>query len=41
MRKTKQQWVSINWPQAVIRVQYTDMQVQESVTIEEANEGEK
>ena len=27
--------------QAVIRVQYTDMQVQESVTIEEANEGEK
>ena len=30
--------VSINWPQAVIRVQYTDMQVQESVTIEEAKE---
>ena len=27
--------------EAVIRVQYTDMQVQESVTIEEANEGEK
>ena len=27
--------------QAVIRVQYTDMQVQESMTIEEANEGEK
>ena len=33
--------VSINWPQAVIRVQYTDMQVQESVTIEEANEEEQ
>ena len=27
--------------QAVIRVQYTDMQVQESVTIEEANEEEQ
>ena len=39
--KDKTAMVSINWPQAVIRVQYTDMQVQESVTIEEANEGEK
>ena len=39
--KNKTAMVSINWPQAVIRVQYTDMQVQESVTIEEANEGEK
>ena len=39
--KEKTAMVSINWPQAVIRVQYTDMQVQESVTIEEANEGEK
>ena len=39
--KDKTVMVSINWPQAVIRVQYTDMQVQESVTIEEANEGEK
>ena len=38
--KDKTAMVSINWPQAVIRVQYTDMQVQESVTIEEANEGE-
>ena len=37
--KDKTAMVSINWPQAVIRVQYTDMQVQESVTIEEANEG--
>ena len=39
--KDKTAMVSINWPQAVIRVQYTDMQVQESVIIEEANEGEK
>ena len=39
--KDKTAMVSINWPQAVIRVQYTDMQVQESVTIEEANEGDK
>ena len=39
--KDKTAMVSINWPQAVIRVQYTDMQVQESVTIEEANEGGK
>ena len=39
--KDKTAMVSINWPQAVIRVQYTDMQVQESVTIEEANEGKK
>ena len=39
--KDKTAMVSINWPQAIIRVQYTDMQVQESVTIEEANEGEK
>ena len=39
--KDKTAMVSINWPQAVIRVQYTDMQVQESVTIEEVNEGEK
>ncbi|MFQ9891329.1 MAG: hypothetical protein ACLRWM_15920 [Streptococcus sp.] len=39
--KDKTAMVSINRPQAVIRVQYTDMQVQESVTIEEANEGEK
>ena len=28
--KDKTAMVSINWPQAVIRVQYTDMQVQES-----------
>ena len=41
MEKEKNAMVSINWPQAVIRVQYTDMQVHESVTIEEANEGEK
>ena len=39
--KDKTAMLSINWPQAVIRVQYTDMQVQESVTIEEANEEEQ
>ena len=39
--KDKTAMVSINWPQAVIRVQYTDMQVQESVTIEAANEEEQ
>ena len=39
--KDKTAMVSINWPQAVIRVQYTNMQVQESVTIEEANEEEQ
>ena len=39
--KDKTAMVSINWPQAVLRVQYADIQVQESVTLEEANEGEK
>ena len=32
--------VSINWSQAVLRIQYTDIQVQESVMLEKANEGE-
>ena len=41
MEKEKTAMVSINWPQAVLRVQYADIQVQESVTLEEANEGEK
>ena len=39
--KDKTAMVSINWPQAVIRVQYTNMQVQESVKLEEATEEEK
>ena len=41
MEKGKNAMVSINWPQAVLRVQYADIQVQESVMLEEANEGEK
>ena len=41
MEKEKNAMVSINWPQAVLRVQYADIQVQESVMLEEANEGEK
>ena len=39
--KDKTAMVSINWPQAVIRVQYTDMQVQESVTIDEEEQYDK
>ena len=41
MEKEKTAMVSINWPQAVLRVQYADIKVQESVMLEEANEGEK
>ena len=41
MEKEKTAMVSINWPQAVLRIQYADIQVQESVMLEEANEGEK
>ena len=41
MEKEKNAMVSINWPQAVLRVQYADIQVQESVMLEAANEGEK
>ncbi len=33
--------VSINWPQAVIRLTYTDTKLSESVSLEEANEGER
>lgn len=39
--KQKTAMVSINWPQAVLRVEYTDAAEQESVTMEEANEGEQ
>ena len=39
--KKKTAMISINWPQAVLHIQYTDMNLQESVTMEEANEGEK
>ena len=33
--------ISINWPPAVLHIQYTDMNMQESVTMEEENEREK
>ena len=33
--------VSINWPQAVIRLEYTDTQLPEKISLEEANEGER
>lgn len=33
--------VSINWPQAVLRLHYTEAQTQECITMEDANEGEK
>ena len=39
--KNKTAIVSINWPQAVIRLHYTEAQTQERITMEEANEGEK
>ena len=41
MEKEKNAMVSINWHQAILRVQYADTQVQECITLEEANEGEK
>lgn len=33
--------VNINWPQAVLRLHYVESQMQECITMEEANEGEK
>ena len=33
--------IKLNWPQAVLRVRYTDEAIQPIVTIEEANEGEE
>ena len=33
--------VSIIWPQAVIRLEYTDTQLPEKISLEEANEGER
>ena len=32
--------ISLNWPQAVLSLYYTDQKIQETVTMEEANEGE-
>ena len=39
--KNKTAAVNINWPQAVLRLHYTEAQMQESITMEDANEGEK
>ena len=39
--KKKTAMISVNWSQAVLHIQYTDMNLQESVTMEDANEGEK
>ena len=33
--------VNVNWPQAVLRLHYTEAQMQECITMEDANEGEK
>ena len=41
MLKGKTAVVSLNWAQAVIRLFYTDAPVQETVIMEDANEGEK
>ena len=40
MEKGKTAMVSINWPQAVLHVQYAEAAVQEQIILEEANEGE-
>ena len=39
--KGKQAYVSVNWPQAVIRVRFEDGAGEEQVEMEEANEGER
>ena len=41
MEKEKNAMVSINWPQAVLRIHYMDERSQAVVTMEEANEGEE
>ena len=33
--------IQLNWPQAVLRIHYTDERSQAVVTMEEANEGEE
>lgn len=38
--KSKQAYVSVNWPQAVIRVRFEDGAGEEHIEMEEANEGE-
>lgn len=39
--KNKTAVVNVNWPQAVLRLYYTEAQMQECITMEDANEGEK
>ena len=39
--KDKQAFVSVNWPQAVLRVRFADGVGEEQLEMEEANEGEK
>ena len=39
--KNKTAVVNINWPQAILRLYYTEAQMQECITMEDANEGEK
>ena len=39
--KEKQAYVSVNWPQAVLRVRFEDGEGEEQLEMEEANEGEK
>ena len=39
--KDKRAYVSVNWPQAVLRVRFEDGVGEEQVEMEEANEGEK
>ena len=39
--RDKQAYVSVNWPQAVLRVRFADGAGEEQIEMEEANEGEK
>ena len=39
--KNKKAIISLNWPQAVIRLSYTEVQAEEEVIWQEANEGEE
>ena len=39
--KEKRACVSVNWPQAVLRVRFEDGIGEEQIEMEEANEGEK
>ena len=39
--KDKRAYVSVNWPQAVLRVRFVDGAGEEQIEMEEANEGEK